>query len=96
MAEREFADELVILAMTLEFNVRIVCVPYTHPGAARPWAISTYAAPTTPPGNEIVLGNNDVHFMWITSTFPGEPPVVQDAVMQDTPAGSSSALSSDA
>ena len=68
LADREFADELVILAVTLELNVRIVCIPYTRPGAARPWSISTYAAPTTPPGNEIVLGNNDVHFMWITTT----------------------------
>ena len=67
LADREFADELVILAVTFELNVRIVCIPFTRPGAARPWAISTYAAPTAPPGNEIVLGNNDVHFMWITA-----------------------------
>jgi len=66
LADREFADELVIITVALELNVRIVCIPYTPAGAARPWAISNYAAPATPPGNEIVLGNNDVHFMWIT------------------------------
>jgi len=65
LADREFADELVILAVTLEFNVRIVCIPHTRPDAPRPWAISTYAPPTAPLGNEIVLGNNDVHYMWL-------------------------------
>ena len=63
LADREFADELIILAVTLEFNIRIVCIPYTRPGAPRPWAISTYAPPTAPPGNVIVLGNNNVHYM---------------------------------
>jgi len=62
-ADKEFADELIILAVTLEFNIRIVCIPYTRPGAPRPWAISTYAPPNAPPGNVIVLGNNDVHYM---------------------------------
>jgi hypothetical protein len=66
VAEKEFADELVVLAVTLELNVRIVCIPYTRPGATRPWTISTYAPPTALPDNEIVLGNNDVHYMWIT------------------------------
>ena len=65
LADREFADELVILAVTLEFNVRIVCIPHTRPDAPRPWAISTYAPPTAPLGNEIVLGNNDVQYMWL-------------------------------
>jgi hypothetical protein len=68
LADREFADELVILAVTLELNVRIVCVPYTLPGAARPWAISNYAPPTAPLGNEIVLGNNDIHYMWLAAS----------------------------
>ena len=65
LADREFADELIILAVTLEFNIRIVCIPYTRPGAPRPWAISTYAPPNAPPGNVIVLGNNDVHYMFL-------------------------------
>ena len=41
----------------------IVFIPYTRPGAPRPWATSTYAPPGAPHGNEIVLGNNDVHYM---------------------------------
>ena len=65
LAVKEFADELVILAVTLELNIRIVCIPYTRPGAARPLAISTYAPPNSPRGHEIVLGNNDVHYMWL-------------------------------
>ena len=40
LADREFADELVILAVALELRVKIVCIPYTRPGATRPWAIS--------------------------------------------------------
>ena len=67
LANREFADELVILAVTLELNIRIVCIPHTRSGAVRPWAISTYSPPNAPAGNEIVLGNNDVHYMWLTN-----------------------------
>ena len=66
LADREFADELVILAVTLELKVRIVCIPYTRPEAANEWAISTYAPPGDPVVTDIVVGNNDVHYMWLT------------------------------
>ena len=70
LATKEYADELVLLACSLELKVRIACVPYTapeHVGAnGQKWTISTY----TPPGASaddgiIYVGNNDVHFMWL-------------------------------
>ena len=68
LATREYADELVIVAVALELKVRIVCVPFTPPEALDRWAISTY------PGSEkagqydsvVYLGNYDVHYMWFS------------------------------
>ena len=66
LADREFADELIILAVVLELRIRLVCIPFTPPDSLGQWAITTYASPSTPAGLEIVLGNNDVHYMWLT------------------------------
>ena len=72
LATKEYADELVVMACTLEFQIKIVCVPYT-PVGSNLWAISTYA-----PSQEhlewsertIYMGNNDVHYMWIAKANP--------------------------
>jgi hypothetical protein len=72
LATKEYADELVVMACTLEFQIKIVCVPYT-PVGSNLWAISTYA-----PSREhlawsrrtIYMGNNDVHYMWIANAKP--------------------------
>jgi hypothetical protein len=63
LADREFADELVILAVVLELKIRIVAIPYTPTDSATKWYISTYGAQND---LEVVIGNNDVHFMSIT------------------------------
>jgi hypothetical protein len=63
LADREFADELVILAVVLELKIRIVAIPYTPTDSAQKWYISTYGAQNDV---EVVIGNNDVHFMSIT------------------------------
>ena len=66
LAKDEFADELVVLATSMELSVRIVCVPYTPPGLA-PWQISQYP----PEGRGIAsnitvyLGNDDAHYVWL-------------------------------
>jgi len=42
LGQNEYADELVIVAVALELNIRIVCVPFTPQEASQPWAVSTY------------------------------------------------------
>jgi hypothetical protein len=68
LATNEFADELILVAVAIELKVRIVCVPLTPATAARPWIITTYqdAAPVIPDDRNIYLGNNDVHYMWLS------------------------------
>jgi hypothetical protein len=65
LADREFADELVVLATVLELKVRIVVIPYTPSDSARDWQISTYGQQLPEDSIQLVIGNNDVHYMWI-------------------------------
>ena len=69
LAQDEFADELVVLATSLELGVRIVCVPYTPQGAT-PWAISQYPPQGRAGTSDVVvhLGNDDVHYVWLAPT----------------------------
>ena len=66
LATSEFADELVVLATSIELSVRIVVVPYTPPGQWE-WIISKYP----PEGRQVTsnatiyLGNDDVHYVWL-------------------------------
>ena len=63
LADKEFADELVVLAVVLEFKIRIVTIPFTPTDSASQWKICTYGDQQD--NIQVVLANNDVHFMWI-------------------------------
>ena len=67
LATNEFADELVLVAVAIELNIRIVVVPFTPAAATRPWVITTYqdAASIILDNPNIYVGNNDVHYMWL-------------------------------
>ena len=67
---KEYADELIVAAAASELGVRIVCVPYTPQDADGPWKISTYCfqSDVVEQGRTIYLGNNDVHYMWLSSS----------------------------
>ena len=65
LADEEFADELVLVAVVLELKIRIVTIPYTPSDSAHQWRISTYGVELEGGIIELVLGNNDVHYMWI-------------------------------
>ena len=67
LATKEYADELVVLATAHELNVEIMCVPFTPCTSLRPWTISRYAPPASSGVQlpRVLLGNNDVHFMWL-------------------------------
>jgi hypothetical protein len=68
LATDEFADELILVAVAIEMKIRIVCVPFTPATATRPWVIATYqdAASVIPDDRNIYVGNNDVHYVWLT------------------------------
>jgi len=68
LASKEYADELVILATAKALNVEIVCVPYTPESAMAPWVISRYNSGGGVPLPTVLLGNNDVHYMWLVTT----------------------------
>ena len=65
MADKEFADELVVLAVVLEFKIRIIAIPFTPSDSADQWRISAYGEQFLKDTVEVVIGNNDVHFMWV-------------------------------
>ena len=67
LASREYADELVVLAVALELPICIVIIPYTPETALEHWKIPTYG-PTVAAqdaSRTIYLGNNDVHFVYL-------------------------------
>ena len=68
LGTREFADELVLLAVALELPVRLVVIPYTPPASERPWVITSYEAPgrVLDDTSTIYLGNNDVHYVFLS------------------------------
>ena len=65
---REYADELVLLAVALELPVRLVVIPYTPKSADRPWVITMYGAPGMglDGTRTIYFGNNDVHYVYLS------------------------------
>jgi hypothetical protein len=65
LACKEYADELVVLSTAQALQAEIVCVPFTPASARAPWAISTYRPPSAACLPRVLLGNNDVHYMWL-------------------------------
>ena len=67
LAFKEYADELVVVAVALELSIRIVVIPYTPESALRPWAIPTYGSTGVAQDarRTIYLGNNDVHYVYL-------------------------------
>ena len=64
LATKEYADELVVMSVALEFGIRITVVPFTPPTALVQWAITSYG-----PENATVvvhMGNNDVHYVYLS------------------------------
>ena len=72
MATKEYADELVVLAVSLELAVRITIIPFTPPSALGQWAAATYAPVNAADdaARTIYLGNNDVHYVYLSTSQP--------------------------
>ena len=71
LATREYADELVVLAVALELKVKIICVPHTPASAAGQWSISQYQPPGADLADDlaVVMGNNDLHYVWLDASL---------------------------
>ena len=67
LATKEYADELVLLAVALELSVCLVVIPYTPESSDRPWVITTYEAPSMKldGASTIYFGNNGVHYVYL-------------------------------
>ena len=65
---KEYADELVLLAVALVLPVRLVVIPYTPQSSDRPWVITSYGAPGMglDGTRTIYFGNNDVHYVYLS------------------------------
>ena len=68
LATKEYADELILLAVAMELSIRLVVIPYTPQSSDRPWAITSYAPPAMEKVGSITiyLGNNDVHYVYLS------------------------------
>ena len=68
LGTREFADELVLLAVALELPVRLVVIPFTPQSSDQPWVITSYEAPGMglDDTRTIYFGNNDVHYVHLS------------------------------
>ena len=69
LGTREYADELVLLALTLELPIHIVVIPYTPKTALAPWAVTSYGSSEVAQDGSrtIYLGNNDVHYVYLAA-----------------------------
>ena len=69
LGSSEYADELVIHAVVHELGVCIRVVPYTPATSRAPWRIPEYRpeGARERPAPEVLLGNNDVHYVWLSS-----------------------------
>ena len=68
LATNEFADELVVRAVSIELRVGITCLPYT-PLGQRDWQISHYspAGLSVAESKTVILANDDVHYVWLST-----------------------------
>ena len=68
LATKEYADELVLLAVALELPVRLVVIPFTPQASEQPWVITSYEAPDSELDGTrtIYFGNNDVHCVYLS------------------------------
>ena len=67
LALKEYADELVVVAVALELSIRNVVVRHTPDWANHPWAIPSYGprGASQDASRTIYLGNNDVHYVYL-------------------------------
>ena len=74
VAKGEFADELILAAAAKYLQVCITTVPHTPPGR-NAWAIAQLPSqelwPSAGITDEIGMGNNDVHYVWLTREAVG-------------------------
>ena len=76
LASKEYADELVVLATAHALQVEIICVPFTPdtPDTPNmPWVISKHRPSGEASYPRVLLGNNDVHYMYLATAATSTP-----------------------
>ena len=65
---KEYADELVVLAVALELPVRLVVIPYTPQSSDQSWVITSYGTSSIglDETRTIYFGNNDIHYVYLS------------------------------
>ena len=81
LRSREFADHLNLIQLAEMFEVEIVVIPMTPLGSNVPWAI-TKTNPTSSQ-HRILLGNNDMHYVWLQSSSQPAPLPGRSVLWQD-------------
>ena len=73
VATGEFADELILAAAAKRLGICITTMPHTPAGNAA-WAIAQHPVQEEWQSHgiteEIVMGNNDVHYVWLSQDPP--------------------------
>lgn len=69
MAVYAFADHQMLFELAERLAVKIVVVPRDHT-----WNLEEFAPTVVDPQREIILGNNDSHFVWLR--LSNHPPVI--------------------
>ena len=78
VAQHEFADELVASCVARHLRVILTLVPYSPPSASRAWCIVEYPSAQMradlgiEEASRVVLGNNDVHYVWLVPAVVGD------------------------
>ena len=64
LATKEYADELVVVCVALELDIRIRIIPYTPHRSTGPWAVAAYGREEAE--HVLHFGNNDVHYVYLS------------------------------
>ena len=76
LAFKEYADQLVLWATAHALQVEITCVPFTPESSNAPWVITKYRPSEEASYPSVLIGNNDVHYVYLATTATSTPGLV--------------------
>ena len=71
VGEHEFVDEIILAAVAQHVGIWVVVIPFTPPSAPTLWQIVDHPGETFRDAfsiaepQRLVLGNNDIHYVWL-------------------------------
>ena len=76
LAFKEYADQLVLWATAHALQIEITCVPFTPESSNVPWVITKYRPSEEASYPTVLVGNNDVHYVYLATTATSTPGLV--------------------